>query len=329
MEKKEFWMNLREEDLTEETKTLISSLPSEKEYLGGNLCKYQGSWYYYNFLQGVLNVQRGFQPQVTDVIVASFPKCGTLWLKALTVALFERSKNRSSEEQHPLLSNNPHNLVPVLEMNLYRDTPKPDLTKLLSSSPRLFSTHMPFLTLQEALKDSPCKVVYICRDAKDSLVSRWHIICRCLNKEEDRSILESMFESFCSGVCLFGPFWDQILSYWKASLENPKRVLFMRYDEVKADTRGQLKRLAEFLGCPFSEEEENSGAADEILEMCSLTNLSSLEVNKKGKSINGIEYKNHFRKGIVGDWKNYLTPEMGKKIDMIMEEKLKDSGLKF
>ncbi|KAJ4870101.1 Cytosolic sulfotransferase 3 [Raphanus sativus] len=329
MEKKQFWMNLREEDLTEETKTLISSLPSEKEYLGGNLCKYQGSWYYYNFLQGVLNVQRGFQPQDTDVIVASFPKCGTLWLKALTVALFERSKNRSSEDQHPLFSNNPHNLVPVLEMNLYRDTPEPDLTKLLSSSPRLFSTHMPFLTLKEALKDSPCKVVYICRDAKDSLVSRWHIICRCLNKEEDRSILESMFESFCSGVCLFGPFWDQILSYWKASLENPKRVLFMKYDEVKIDTRGQLKRLAEFLGCPFSEEEENNGSMDGILEMCSLASLSSLEVNKTGKSINGIDYKKHFRKGIVGDWKNYLTPEMGKKIDMIMEEKLKDSGLKF
>ncbi|CAN7071795.1 unnamed protein product [Brassica oleracea var. botrytis] len=329
MEKKEFWMNLREEDLTKETKTLIFSLPSEKEYLGGNLCKYQGSWYYYNFLQGVLNVQRGFQPQDTDVIVASFPKCGTLWLKALIVALLERSKNRSSEDQHPLLSNNPHNLVPVLEMNLYRDTPKPDLTKLLSSSPRLFSTHMPYHTLQEALKDSPCKVVYICRDAKDSLVSRWHIICRCLNKEEDRSILESMFESFCSGVCLFGPFWDHILSYWKASLENPKRVMFMRYDEVKADTRGQLKKLAEFLGCPFSEEEVNNGAVDEILEMCSLPSLGSLEVNKTGKSINGIDYKNHFRKGIVGDWKNYLTPEMGNKIDMIMEEKLKDSGLKF
>ncbi|KAF3531929.1 hypothetical protein DY000_02038432 [Brassica cretica] len=152
---------------------------------------------------------------------------------------------------------------------------------------------MPYHTLQEAIKDSPCKVVYICRDAKDSLV---------------------MFESFCSGVCLFGPFWDHILSYWKASLENPKRVMFMRYDEVKADTRGQLKKLAEFLGCPFSEEEPS---------------LGSLEVNKTGKSINGIDYKNHFRKGIVGDWKNYLTPEMGNKIDMIMEEKLKYSGLKF
>ena len=130
MDVKKMEMNLRIEDLNEETKTLISSLSSEKGYLGRNLCKYQGSWYYYNFLQGVLNFQRGFKPQDTDIIVASYPKSGTLWLKALTVALFERTKNPSHDDpmSHPLLSNNPHNLVPVLEMNLYRDTQTPDLT---------------------------------------------------------------------------------------------------------------------------------------------------------------------------------------------------------
>ncbi|CAN7014576.1 unnamed protein product [Brassica rapa subsp. trilocularis] len=329
MEKKELWINLREEDLTSETKTLISSLPSDEPYLGLNLCKYQGTWYYYNFLQGILNVQRGLQPQDTDIIIASFPKSGTLWIKALTVALFQRSENPSSGDDHPLLSNNPHDLVPILEMHLYRDTHKPDLTKISSSSQRLFSTHMPFHTLQEALKYSPCKVVYICRDAKDCMVSRWRFICRCLNKEEDRNILESMFESFCSGVALFGPFWDHILSYWKANLENPNHVLFMKYDEVKTDPHSQLKKLAEFLGCPFSEEEEKNGCVDEILEMCSLSKLRSLEVNMTGESVDGIDNKNHFRKGIVGDWKNYLTPEMGNKMDMIMEEKLKDSGLKF
>ncbi|ESQ54645.1 hypothetical protein EUTSA_v10026528mg [Eutrema salsugineum] len=138
-----------------------------------------------------------------------------------------------------------------------------------------------------------------------------------------------MFESLWSGVGFFGPFWDHILSYWKVSLENPKHVLFMRYDEMKTDPTGQLMKIAEFLGCPFSGEEEKNGSVEKILEMCSLPNLISLEVNKTGTSINGMDYKNHFRKGIVGDWKNHLTPEMGNKIDMIMEERLKDSGLKF
>uniref|UniRef100_A0A0E0CEM0 Sulfotransferase n=1 Tax=Oryza meridionalis TaxID=40149 RepID=A0A0E0CEM0_9ORYZ len=36
-----------------------------------------------------------------------------------------------------------------------------------------------------------------------------------------------------------------------------------------------------------------------------------------------------FRKGEVGDWKNYLTEEMAKKLDAVVEEKLKGSGLTF
>jgi len=68
---------------------------------------------------------------------------------------------------------------------------------------------------------------------------------------------------------------------------------------------------------------------DEIIDLCSLRNLSSLEINKTGKLNSGRENKMFFRKGEVGDWKNYLTPEMENKIDMIIQEKLQNSGLKF
>ncbi|XP_072992036.1 cytosolic sulfotransferase 13-like [Typha latifolia] len=34
-----------------------------------------------------------------------------------------------------------------------------------------------------------------------------------------------------------------------------------------------------------------------------------------------------FRKGRVGDWKNYMSPEMAEKIDRVMKEKLQGSGL--
>ncbi|CAG7904133.1 unnamed protein product, partial [Brassica rapa] len=155
-EKEELPENMREDNLNEETKSLISSLPSHKDFLG-KLYNYQGCWYYPNTLQGVLNFQKGFKPQETDIILASFPKSGTTWLKALTIALFERFNNTSSF--HPL--------------HLYHKTSIPDLTKFSPSSPRLFSTHMPFHTLQAPFKDesSPCKIVYVCRNVKDVLVS--------------------------------------------------------------------------------------------------------------------------------------------------------------
>ncbi|KAF3551303.1 hypothetical protein DY000_02002931 [Brassica cretica] len=47
-------------------------------------------------------------------------------------------------------------------------------TNLSSSPRRMFSIHMPLLSLQETINDSPCKIVYLCRDVKDALMSRWY-----------------------------------------------------------------------------------------------------------------------------------------------------------
>ncbi|XP_010478184.1 PREDICTED: cytosolic sulfotransferase 7-like [Camelina sativa] len=322
-DEKEIPKNLQRED-DEETMNLISSLPSDVDFDGKELFKYQGCWYENKILLGILNFQRGFEPQDTDIVIASFPKSGTTWLKALTVALLERSKH--SSDDHPLLLDNPHGLVPYLE--LIFKTSKPDLTNI-SSSPRLFSTHVAFQTLREALKNSPCKIVYVWRNVKDVLVSFWHFQCAIRKIEEEGSMLESIFESFCRGVISHGPFWEHVLSYWKGSLEDPKNVLFLKYEELKTDPNVQLKKLAEFLGCPFTVEEEESGSVEEILDLCSLRNLKNLEINKTGKMPGGASHKIFFRKGEVGDSKNYLTPQMEERIDMIIQEKFRGSDIKF
>ena len=51
--------------------------------------------------------------------------------------------------------------------------------------------------------------------------------------------------------------------------------------------------------------------------------------SETGKIKKNMSYKFYFRKGEVADSKNYLTPEMENKIDMIIQEKLQGSGLKF
>ncbi|XP_010523511.1 PREDICTED: cytosolic sulfotransferase 5-like [Tarenaya hassleriana] len=319
---------MKDDNITQECKNLISSLPLDKDFLGkNNLCNYKGFWYHYNTLQGILNVENHFRPRDTDIIVASFPKTGTTWLKALTFALVERGKYNANPENHPLLSQNPHILVPFLEVDLYLERQNPDLTN--HGSPRkMFGTHVPFFMLQESVKDSPCKIVYVSRNLKDAIVSDWIFRNKYMKSAMHGASFEVFFQSFCRGVNFFGPFWDHVLSYWKASLENPKHVIFMKYEDLKKEPRVQIKRLAEFLDCPFTEEEEESGLVDEILKLCSLRNLSNLEANKTG-SICNLEFKDFFRKGEVGDWKNHLTSDMAKKIDDVMEEKLRGSGLKF
>ena len=59
-----------EENQSEETKSLISSLPSDIDCSGTKLYKYQGCWYDKDILQAILNFNKNFQPQETDIIVA-------------------------------------------------------------------------------------------------------------------------------------------------------------------------------------------------------------------------------------------------------------------
>lgn len=184
-----------DDDIISQTRSLISSLPSDTDFQGETLYNYQGCWYQYKTLQAVLDFQRNFLPIDTDIILASYPKSGTTWVKALTVALLERSVDGS--RSHSLTSDSPHMLVPFFELNLYLKSSEPDLTKFSLSSPRVFSTHMPLHTLRQPLKNLPCKIVYVCRNVKDVIVSRWHFYAKIAKKEVEISDLESMLEGFC------------------------------------------------------------------------------------------------------------------------------------
>ncbi|KAH1063166.1 hypothetical protein J1N35_028153 [Gossypium stocksii] len=102
--------------------------------------------------------------------------------------------------------------------------------------------------------------------------------------------------------------------------------------ELVEDTVLYLKKIAEFMGYPFSSEEQEQGVPENIVQLCSFKNISSLEVNKTGKHREGkgnlgTESNIFFRKGKVGDWKNYLITKMAQCLDQRTMQKLSGSGL--
>ncbi|XP_072963191.1 flavonol sulfotransferase-like [Typha angustifolia] len=267
-----------------------------------------------------------FKARPSDLILTSYPKSGTTWLKALLFATVHRKSNVNPTSPHPLETLSPHQCIPFLETQVYTNNQIPNLDSL--PSPRLFATHIPFGSLPESIPGSNCKIIYICRDPKENLISWWHFnnkLRAYANMEP--SPLEVTFEFFCNGASIFGSLWDHVLGYWKEHLERPHQVLFLRYEGLKEDPRGNLKRLAEFVGCPFSVDEEKGGVLDGILKLCEFENLRSLEVNSSGSTeIEGSPIQNSvfFRRGGVKDWVNHLTPEMARQIDEITESKLGD-----
>lgn len=120
-----------------------------------------------------------------------------------------------------------------------------------------------------------------------------------------------------------------MLEYYTSGLKEPERVLFLKYEELREDVVSILKKMAVFVGMPFSEEEEKKGVVEEMAGFCSMKNLRDLNVNKEGNWNGVVANSSFYRKGEVGDWRNHLSDSMAKRVEKILEEKLIGSGLTF
>ncbi|KAH7548445.1 hypothetical protein JRO89_XS14G0131000 [Xanthoceras sorbifolium] len=291
-------------------KELLLSLPKEKGWRTPFLYQFQGFWCQPKEIQSIISFQKHFKSRKSDVILATIPKSGTTWLKALVFAIINRRRfppatTSDTSRNHPLLTSNPHDLVPFLEYKLYGNNQVPGLSNFPDDDqePRTFATHVPYPSLEESIKKSEnVKIVYLCRNPFDTSISSWHFIKKLRPESLPQFSLEEAFKMYCNGIVGFGPFWEHMLGYWNESLKRP------------------------------DVEEREGVVIQEIAKLCSFDKLKELEVNKYGKAMTfskHFENKHLFRKGEVGDWVNYLNPSMVKQLAQLMEEKIMGSGLLF
>ncbi|KAK6229215.1 hypothetical protein QUC31_002347 [Theobroma cacao] len=309
---------------------LVQTLPQEKNWVGYTLYQYQGFWYPLVAAKAIISFQSHFKAHDTDIFLITTPKSGTTWLKALIFSIVNRKQ--FPHTQSPLLTTNPHDLVPFIEVSIYSKNQTPDLENGNFPSPRIFATHTPYGTLPGSILKSNCRIVYLCRNPLDQFISDWLYVVNNFPRNEDFKpfSMEEAFDRFCKGTHAFGPFWEHVLGYWKMSLEHPEKVLFLKYEDLKEDIASNLKTLADFLGYPFSEEEIRQGVVEEISKLCSFETLKSLEVNVTGeRPVGRLKNSAFFRNGKVGDWVNFISQEMADRMKQLSEERYGDSGLKF
>ncbi|CAD6245994.1 unnamed protein product [Miscanthus lutarioriparius] len=176
----------------------------------------------------------------------------------------------------------------------------------------------------------PCRVPV--PGAQGRASATWHYMNK-VYPDEFLTEFGRAFELFCEGVSVYRPVWDHYLGYWKQSVAEPGRVLFLTYGEMMVDTADHVRMLAELISVPFTSEEESGGIVQEIVKLCSFKNLKELPVNSSGATdpIGGLAIQNsvYFRTAKVGDWENYMTTEMAEKLDHVIEEKVGGCGLTF
>ncbi|KAK8305194.1 hypothetical protein V6Z11_D03G044000 [Gossypium hirsutum] len=234
---------------------LLPTLPQTKGWWLGQLFQYHGFWISSFGIKGSLLIHDHFKPRSTDIIVATYPKYGTTWLKAFVFSIINKASFDFSD--HPL---NP----------------------------------------------------------KDVLVSKWYFVNKLRPKKMPPLSLEETFDLFCKGVS-------------HSSVELSKKVLFLKYEDVKKEPLGCVRKVAEFLGVPFTLEEENKEIVEQIVKLCCFESMSNQDVNKLDKRYQQrlVSNSDFFRKGEVGDWVNHLSPEMAEKLDQITEQKLQDTRFNF
>ncbi|KAH7569424.1 hypothetical protein JRO89_XS06G0159400 [Xanthoceras sorbifolium] len=204
--------------LTDEVRQLLSTLPREKNFDGTYLYQYQeGFWYRPIHIAGMLSAQRHFQVRDDDIALINYPKSGTTWLKALVYAIVHRS--HYAFEHSPLLTANPHELS-------------------------IFGTHIPYPLIPRSIVNSNCRILYMCRNPLDQFISHWHFMVKIAQDRETEPLsLEEALERVpmeSKRLALLG----------NMCLENPNKILFLKYEDVMEDTLFYVKKMADFLGCP-------------------------------------------------------------------------------
>ncbi|XP_063864878.1 sulfotransferase 1A1-like isoform X1 [Scylla paramamosain] len=273
-----------------------------------------------------------------DVMVMTFPKCGTTWMQEIVwtmlhnpnldnpkgnEAIWFRSQDISLDMHMDAEAMGGKLWNPIME-KFEKMCPGGRVEDGVSlqileatAGPRVIKCHYPFSLLPPEMLQS-AKVVYVTRNPKDMMVSFYWFWKDC-SIFEYRGNFENCVRQLMNGTTLFTPYWPHVKEAWQK--RHDSNVKFVYYEDLKADIMLELRKLNEFLGTRLCEEKLEAVAQH--------TSFSSMK--RKGDNhekdffgetkFNKNETKASFyRKGTTGDWKHQFSPELQEEVDSWIEE---------
>lgn len=225
-----------------------------------------------------------------DVFLVSFPKSGNTWTRFLLANLRFPDQNVTWA--------NINRLVPDPS-----GTAKRDFDRM--SRPRIIKSH-------ECFDPRYPRVIYIVRDPRDVVVSQYHYH-RKIRRIEDESPIEEFVTRFLAGqTCPHGS-WGQNVSTWLCTSERDPRFLLLRYEDLVADTPGELVKVVEFLRLTTSPEQIRNA-----VERSSADHMRKLEETQTNKNtlVKGSRKDLTFvRAARAGGWRSELSAPIVARIE--------------
>jgi hypothetical protein len=246
-----------------------------------------------------------FEPTTrpTDVFVATAAKCGQTWL----LALLHHLRTRGADPTFG--GDGAFSVSPWLENPRDMRTGQPfERTARLSQlaalpDPRVFKLHVVFEEVPRP-PGSDAKVVTITRDVRDVPYSMYsHIVgLRPGLFPGPIGDFDAYFESWLAN----GYYFKVVRSFWPH--RHDPDVLWLRFEDLKADLRGQARRCADFLGWDVDD-----AALDRAV---ALADLRHMQANEAALDMSSAFKEGHrfVREGAVGKNRARLSPDQERRL---------------
>jgi aryl sulfotransferase len=198
-----------------------------------------------------------YQPRDGDIIIATYPKCGTTWMQQIvSLLIFQSPEPRPIPQISPWIDCRFRDSVEVMQAILEGQRHR-----------RFLKSHLPFDSLPQY---DHVRYIHVARDGRDafmSLCNHWAGFTPLGFQALDRAAEEMggpaprppqdprVFwrEWLTKGVLpgetdgYLGPsYFNLEATYWRA--RSASNLLLVHFNELKEDLEGEMRRVAEFLG---------------------------------------------------------------------------------
>ncbi|KAK3865768.1 hypothetical protein Pcinc_028652 [Petrolisthes cinctipes] len=261
------------EDMSEEWQAKVGN---DMEPLPGGFVKIMpGGWIYPGRAPFFLDKIQSFQFREDDVIVMTYPKCGTTWMQEILWTMLHNPDLKHPQAAAPILERSLEIDLDILispeEMKknnmdttltiFRRHCPNKKIEDgvfiqmlEVTQSPRIIKCHFPLEILPPHLLEK-VKVVYVTRNPKDMIVSYYHLL-KYLTFFNYKGSLEKHAKEVISDEAMFGPFWRHVHQAWEKRYHPNLHFIF--YEDLKKDIMGELGKLSDFVGINLTEQQKQN-----------------------------------------------------------------------
>ncbi|NOY63271.1 MAG: sulfotransferase domain-containing protein [Gammaproteobacteria bacterium] len=257
-----------------------------------------------------------FQPRCSDVLIVTAPKAGTTWMQQILHQL----RSGGDTEFTSIFQ-----VVPWLEKPAEHEPWQQRLARYEQiPNPRIFKTHC---TYEQTPGVDVAKIVLSSRDPRDCCVSFYHHMMGMNETALQRYGIQQpdSFDVWIDQWLNFASWYRNVQSWWP-HIDN-SNLLWLRYEDMKADLSASLDQLLTFLRWSITTEQRLK-----VLELCNIgwmrAHESKFILHTEGGEPT-FKAGGFVRKGTVGDYQTLLSTEQEARILAKARQMLTPECLRF